>query len=51
MIVEDHADFRDLMGVLLDRQPDIELLAKVSCSGFGISPTFAPFVPDASEQI
>jgi DNA-binding NarL/FixJ family response regulator len=29
MIVEDHADFRDLMEVLLDRQPDIELLAKV----------------------
>lgn len=28
MIVEDHADFRDLMEVLLDRQPDIELLAK-----------------------
>jgi two-component system response regulator DesR len=28
MIVEDHADFRDLMGVLLGRQPDIELLAQ-----------------------
>ena len=28
MIVEDHADFRDLMKVLLDRQPDIELLAQ-----------------------
>ena len=28
MIVEDHADFRDLMEVLLDGQPDIELLAK-----------------------
>ena len=28
MIVEDHVDFRDLMEVLLDRQPDIELLAK-----------------------
>ena len=28
MIVEDHADFRDLMEVLLDSQPDIELLAK-----------------------
>ena len=28
MIVEDHADFRDLMEVLLDRQPDIELLAQ-----------------------
>jgi DNA-binding NarL/FixJ family response regulator len=28
MIVEDHADFRDLMEVLLGRQPDIELLAK-----------------------
>jgi DNA-binding NarL/FixJ family response regulator len=28
MIVEDHADFRDLMEVLLDRQQDIELLAK-----------------------
>jgi DNA-binding NarL/FixJ family response regulator len=28
MIVEDHADFRDLMEILLDRQPDIELLAK-----------------------
>jgi DNA-binding response OmpR family regulator len=27
MIVEDHADFRDLMEVLLGRQPDIELLA------------------------
>jgi DNA-binding NarL/FixJ family response regulator len=30
MIVEDHADFRDLMKVLLDRQPDIELLAQTS---------------------
>jgi two-component system response regulator DesR len=28
MIVEDHADFRGLMKVLLDRQPDIELLAQ-----------------------
>jgi DNA-binding NarL/FixJ family response regulator len=28
MIVEVHADFRDLMKVLLDRQPDIELLAQ-----------------------
>jgi DNA-binding NarL/FixJ family response regulator len=28
MIVEDHADFRDLMKVLLGRQPDIELLAQ-----------------------
>jgi DNA-binding NarL/FixJ family response regulator len=28
MIVEDHADFRDLIEVLLDRQPDIELLAQ-----------------------
>jgi DNA-binding NarL/FixJ family response regulator len=28
MIVEDHADFRDLMEVLLDRQPDIELRAQ-----------------------
>jgi two-component system response regulator DesR len=28
MIVEDHADFRGLMEVLLDRQPDIELLAQ-----------------------
>ena len=28
MIVEDHADFRDLMEILLDRQPDIELLAQ-----------------------
>jgi DNA-binding NarL/FixJ family response regulator len=28
MIVEDHADFRELMKVLLDRQPDIELLAQ-----------------------
>jgi DNA-binding NarL/FixJ family response regulator len=28
MIVEDHADFRDLKEVLLDRQPDIELLAQ-----------------------
>ena len=28
MIVEDHVDFRDLMEVLLDRQPDIELLAQ-----------------------
>jgi DNA-binding NarL/FixJ family response regulator len=28
MIVEDHADFRDLMKVLLDTQPDIELLAQ-----------------------
>jgi two-component system response regulator DesR len=28
MIVEDHADFRDLMEVLLGRQPDIELLAQ-----------------------
>ena len=28
MIVEDHADFRSLMEVLLDRQPDIELLAQ-----------------------
>ena len=28
MIVEDHADFRDLMEVLLSRQPDIDLLAK-----------------------
>jgi DNA-binding NarL/FixJ family response regulator len=29
MIVEDHADFRDLMEILLERQPDIELLAQV----------------------
>ena len=28
MIVDDHADFRDLMEVLLGRQPDIELLAQ-----------------------
>jgi two-component system response regulator DesR len=28
MIVEDHADFRELMKALLDRQPDIELLAQ-----------------------
>jgi len=28
MIVEDHADFRALMEVLLGRQPDIELLAQ-----------------------
>jgi DNA-binding NarL/FixJ family response regulator len=28
MIVEDHADFRELMKVLLDSQPDIELLAQ-----------------------
>jgi DNA-binding NarL/FixJ family response regulator len=28
MIVEDHADFRDLMKVLLGGQPDIELLAQ-----------------------
>ena len=28
MIVEDHADFRGLMEVLLDREPDIELLAQ-----------------------
>lgn len=28
MIVEDHADFRDLMEILLDRQPGIELLAQ-----------------------
>ena len=28
MIVEDHADFRDLMEVLLGGQPDIELLAQ-----------------------
>lgn len=28
MIVEDHADFRGLMEVLLGRQPDIELLAQ-----------------------
>ena len=28
MVVEDHADFRDLMEVLLGRQPDIELLAQ-----------------------
>jgi len=28
MIVEDHADFRDLMEVLLGRQPDIDILAK-----------------------
>ena len=28
MIVEDHADFRALMEVLLGRQPDIELLAR-----------------------
>ncbi len=28
MLVEDHADFRDLMEVLLGRQPDIELLAQ-----------------------
>jgi DNA-binding NarL/FixJ family response regulator len=28
MIVEDHADFRDLMQVLLGTQPDIELLAQ-----------------------
>ena len=27
MIVEDHADFRDLMEVLLGREPDIDLLA------------------------
>ena len=28
MIVEDHADFRELMQVLLGGQPDIELLAQ-----------------------
>ena len=28
MIVEDHADFRELMRVLLGRQPDIDLLAQ-----------------------
>ena len=28
MIVEDHADFRDLMKVLLDTQPDIDILAQ-----------------------
>jgi DNA-binding NarL/FixJ family response regulator len=28
MLVEDHADFRALMEVLLGRQPDIELLAQ-----------------------
>jgi two-component system response regulator DesR len=28
MLVEDHADFRGLMEVLLGRQPDIELLAQ-----------------------
>ena len=28
MIVEDHADFRELMQVLLGRQPDIDLLAQ-----------------------
>ena len=28
MIVEDHADFRELMKVLLDGQPDIDLLAQ-----------------------
>jgi DNA-binding NarL/FixJ family response regulator len=28
MIVEDHADFRDLMKILLGRQPDIELLVQ-----------------------
>jgi len=28
MIVEDHADFRDIMKVLLEGHPDIELLAK-----------------------
>ena len=28
IIVEDHPDFRGLMEVLLDRQPDIELLAQ-----------------------
>ena len=28
MIVEDHADFRELMEVLLGRQPDIDILAK-----------------------
>ena len=28
MIVEDHADFRDLMGVLLSNQPDIKLIAQ-----------------------
>jgi two-component system response regulator DesR len=28
MIVEDHADFRELMEVLLGTQPDIELLAQ-----------------------
>ena len=28
MIVEDHADFRDLMEVLLGRQPDIDILGQ-----------------------
>ena len=28
MIVEDHADFRELMEVLLGRQPDIDLLTQ-----------------------
>jgi two-component system response regulator DesR len=28
MIVEDHADFRELMEVLLGREPDIDLLAQ-----------------------
>jgi DNA-binding NarL/FixJ family response regulator len=30
MIVEDHADFRDLMEVLLSNQPDIELIAQAA---------------------
>jgi DNA-binding NarL/FixJ family response regulator len=33
MIVEDHADFRALMEVLLGRQPDIELLAQAGSLG------------------
>ena len=37
MIVEDHADFRDLMEVLLDSQPDIELLAKQDRSSRPVS--------------
>ena len=28
MIVEDHADFRDLMQILLGKQPDIDLVAQ-----------------------
>jgi two-component system response regulator DesR len=49
MIVEDHADFRALMEVLLGRQPDIELLARAHAARFELDVAILDLgLPDGS---